>query len=476
MPGDGTAGLTWTAPVTGGSPIRSYLVRYRLVGATNWTLWPSVGTGTSANIGGLSNGSEYEFAVNAVTDVGSGPDGTVSTTPSPPLFLQYSTPVEVSAGSGSLTLFPTFGNVVGTASYAFVGTPPGWLSIDPTTGVVTATNPPSTGSDYVQNVTVELTRSGPPAGSVTASIDITVLEAGANPYLNYLNYEGAAGAAVSVTPTVSGLTPPYTFSNTNNNLPPGLVISDTATGAITGTPTTVGFWNVEMQVENIANSQLNDAAAITIAPTIAYPTLSGAVGTQLSVMPVVPPIQSGESYSYAITGSLPPGLSFDTATGEISGTPTSAVSKAVDVTVSATLPTGTVSATTHVAAVISGYTIEFSYPLQSVAVGATFSLTPTVTGTIGTVNFGVDGALPSGVTLDPNTGEISGTMTSALAGQALRVKLTDSYSTEHAVASLRALSVPRAVPVPVLPQSLLFLLCLGLLSAGIYAHRKPTMA
>lgn len=472
VPGDGTASLTWTAPADGGSPIRYYLVRYRLVGATNWTLWPSVGTGTSANVGGLSNGSAYEFAVNAVTDAGSGPDGTANTTPQAPLFLQYPTPAQMSAGSSTLSLSPTFGNVVGTASYALTGSPPGWLSINASTGVVTATNPPSTGSDYTESVTVELTRSGPPAGSVTAGIDINVLEAGASPYLSYLNYTGTAGSATSITPTVFGLVAPYTFSNTNNNLPPGLTISNASTGAISGTPTTVGFWNVEMQVVDNGSAVRNDASAITIAPTLAYPTLSGTVGTPLSVMPVVPPIQSGESYSYALNGSLPPGLSFDTATGQISGTPTSAVSKAVDVTVMAALPTGTVNATTHLAAVINGYTIDFSYPAQSAAVGTAFSLIPAVTGTIGTVSYSIDGALPSGVTLNPNTGEISGTMTSALAGQALRISLTDDYSTRYASASLEQLAIAPAVSVPLLAPHLLLLLCFGLLGTSIYALRK----
>ena len=470
VPGDGTASLTWTTPTDGGSPILYYIVRYRLVGATNWSLWPSVGPSTSVNIGGLTNGAAYEFAVNAVTAVGGGPDGSASATPEAPLFLQYPTPVQVSAGSGSLTLYPTFGNVVGTANYAFLGTPPGWLSIDPSTGVVTVTNPEDKNSDYTENVTVELRRSGPPAGTVTAVIEIQVLDAGTDPYLNYLNYEGPAGAAVSVTPTVFGLTAPYTFSNTNNNLPPGLVISDPATGVIAGTPTTVGFWNVEMQVEDNASLQRFDAAAISIAPTLAYPALNGTVGTPVSLLPVVPPIQSGASYAYVISGSLPPGLGFDTATGEISGTPTSALSSAVDVTVSAVLPTGTVSATTHVGLTIADYTIDFSYPRQSFETGHPFSLLPTVSGTIGPVTFAPVGSLPDGVTLNPDTGEISGIMTIDLIGQALPIDLADRYSGARTLALLEGTVFFEGIPA--LGRYGLALLVLLTLGLGLFMQRR----
>ena len=137
----------------------------------------------------------------------------------------------------------------------------------------------------------------------------------------------------------------------------------------------------------------------------------------LSVLPIVPPLQDGASYSYALAGSLPPGLSFDPATGEISGTPTSALSSPVDVTVSVALPTGTFAATTHVGLTIQDYTITFTYPQQVFTIDQPFSLVPTVSGTIGTTVYAVDGgALPAGVTLDPNTGEISGTMTTDLSG------------------------------------------------------------
>jgi hypothetical protein len=473
--GDGLVSLTWGPPVVdGGFAITDYTVRYRESGSATWNVWPHAGVGTTANIGGLTNGLAYEFAVNAINALGSGPDDLVAAVPQAPLFVQYATPVQISEGS-LLTLYPTYGNVVGTPSYSFVGiAPPAWLSINTSTGVVSGTPPGASAGDYT--VTVQLTRTGPPAGTATADLVIQVLGTAQNPYLNYLNYTGPAGAAVTVTPTVAGLTPPFTFSNTNASLPPGLSLIDPATGVIGGTPTTVGFWNAEMRVleDDPPNQQQNDASAITVTPRLAYPMVSGTVGTALSVLPVVPPLQVGESYSYALGGSLPPGLSFAPATGEISGTPVSALSSAVDVTVSVTLPTGTFTATTHVGLTIQDYAITFTYPQQSLTIGQPFSLAPTVSGTIGTTVFAVDGgALPGGVTLNPDTGEISGTMTSDLNGTILRITLTDQYSSASALAVLQGTRpLPESVPIPTGGRWGTLLLALLVLSAGMVGFRR----
>ena len=186
----------------------------------------------------------------------------------------------------------------------------------------------------------------------------------------------------------------------------------------------------------------------------------------------MPPLQTGWSYSYTLVGSLPPGLSFDPATGEISGTPTSALSSAVDVTVSVTLSTGTFTATTHVGLTIQDYTITFTYPqLPPIAVGETFLLVPNVSGTIGATSFAVEGGLPPGVTLDPFTGEISGTMTSDLIGRVIRVALTDEYSTVRATAILEGFQ-RSVVEIPVLPPSGLALLGLLLAGAAFLRLRK----
>jgi hypothetical protein len=87
-PGNAQVGLTWTKPTDGGHEIDVYSILWRPVGTSNWIGASAVyGTGgnppaTQTTITGLTNGTEYEFAVtaNAVDGV-FGPQGTATATP-----------------------------------------------------------------------------------------------------------------------------------------------------------------------------------------------------------------------------------------------------------------------------------------------------------------------------------------------------------------------------------------------------------
>ena len=80
--GDGTVGLSWTAPSNGGAPISGYTVKW---GTQAGGPYPNTRTvsGTQASIDGLSNGVTYHFVVSATNSKGEGPNSTeVSATPS----------------------------------------------------------------------------------------------------------------------------------------------------------------------------------------------------------------------------------------------------------------------------------------------------------------------------------------------------------------------------------------------------------
>jgi hypothetical protein len=86
-----SASVTWTAPLnTGGSAISGYLVQVR-IGLTLVSTISLAGLSTSTVVNGLTNGTAYNFRVQAVTAFGAGtlsaasPAVTPATTPGSPV-------------------------------------------------------------------------------------------------------------------------------------------------------------------------------------------------------------------------------------------------------------------------------------------------------------------------------------------------------------------------------------------------------
>ncbi|MGI9448083.1 MAG: fibronectin type III domain-containing protein, partial [Pirellulales bacterium] len=78
--GDGSIGITWTAPDNGGKPITDYVVQYKRASRTQWeTFTDGTSTATSATITGVNNGIAYVVRVAAVNQKGQGPWSAEST-------------------------------------------------------------------------------------------------------------------------------------------------------------------------------------------------------------------------------------------------------------------------------------------------------------------------------------------------------------------------------------------------------------
>ena len=133
-----------------------------------------------------------------------------------------------------------------------------------------------------------------------------------------------------------------TTGYTASNLPPGLAI-DGATGLITGTPTTTGIYTV---VLTLTNSTGSSTALLTITigalPDPVILSALTAYGT-LNVPFSYTTIATNNTTSYSASG-LPAGLSINSSTGVISGTPTSVTTSPASVSVTATNTTGSTTA------------------------------------------------------------------------------------------------------------------------------------
>src|SRR4029079_9012591 len=115
------------------------------------------------------------------------------------------------------------------------------------------------------------------------------------------------------------------------------------------------------------------------------------------------------SVTWALTGALPTGMSFDTATGVLSGTPTQTGSFPLTVTAS---DANTCTGSQSVTLVVSCQTITVSPgTIPGATAGTAYTQTFSQTGAIGTVTWSLTGSLAAGMTLYTATGVLSGTPT-----------------------------------------------------------------
>ena len=300
---------------------------------------------------------------------------------------------------------------------------PAGLSIVSATGAITGT-PTTVGTTAVLLGATNSTGTG------QATLTITVVAAGVAPIItnNPLTAAGTVGTPLSFTITASGTPTSYTASP----LPAGLSLVS-ATGAITGTPTTVGTTAVLLGATNstgTGNATLTiTVAAAGVAPIITNNPLSaaGTVGTPFSFAIVA----SGTPTSYTAS-PLPAGLSIVSATGAITGTPTTVGTTAV--LLGATNSTGTGNATLTITVVAAGVApIITNNPVTSAAtVGTPFSFTVVASGTPTSYSAS---PLPAGLSIVSATGAITGTPTT-VGTTAVLLSATNSTGTGNATLTI----------------------------------------
>ncbi len=133
---------------------------------------------------------------------------------------------------------------------------------------------------------------------------------------------GAIGEPYSVLIPLLGGVPPYTFTIIAGSLPPGLTL-DPSTGLISGIPTTAGnyFYTVEVTDSLGAVYDLKCEIKIGQPITLKCPKSTGQVGVAYASSLVA--TGGVKPYTFSIiAGSLPPGLTLNSSTGAITGTPT----------------------------------------------------------------------------------------------------------------------------------------------------------
>ncbi|HZZ20233.1 MAG TPA: immunoglobulin domain-containing protein, partial [Opitutaceae bacterium] len=204
----------------------------------------------------------------------------------------------------------------------------------------------------------------------------------------------------------------YTLTATNSptsymvaQLPPGLTSSGSQ---ITGTPTAPGLYFTSVSANNGVGQGAILVLMFTINPVAPLPALTSAalVSTPPNAKFSYTITATNNPTSFAATG-LPSGLTLDSATGIISGTPTTPQVATIGLT--ATNSYGT-CLPRNLVLTIGDYSSITSAATAQGAAGTAFSYTLAASNSPD--SFIVTG-LPAGLSMDPVSGLISGTPTSA---------------------------------------------------------------
>jgi hypothetical protein len=236
---------------------------------------------------------------------------------------------------------------------------------------------------------------------------------------------GTANAPYSRPIAASGGTIPYTWSISEGGLPAGLNI-DSSTGVISGTPSNPAAFSFKVQAIDSAGASTNSQLlSITVAPvpaiTTASPLPPGTIGAAYSQTFAATPGTLPLTWSVT-TGTLPSGLSLNTSTGVLSGTPS--IAATANFTIQAA-DAAQATASKEFALTITALSIT-STTLPGGTKGTAYSHAVASIGGVAPLTWSISaGALPAGLNINSTTGVITGTPTTVESSN-FTVKVADS--------------------------------------------------
>ncbi|MCB1193750.1 MAG: putative Ig domain-containing protein [Leptospiraceae bacterium] len=325
----------------------------------------------------------------------------------PPITISYTnTPYTLTKDLAMETITPTTsGNITSCVSSPEL---PTGLSLDSASCAISGT------PTLVQDATeYTITASNPTTGIITTTKIMITINMKAPSTLSYTTASPTFTYNVPIVANTPTFTGTLTSCVSSPALPTGLSLDNT-TCAISGTPTQIQ--TASSYTITASNPYGSTTFVLTITVNDAAPSSLSYVGnpfvfTKDATITAVNPTVTGTPVSYSVTPSLPTGLSINTTTGQLAGTPTVLSTTATNYTITATNSGGS---TTFVLTI----TVNDAAPSSLSYAGNPFVFTkdatitavnPTVTGT--PVSYSVTPALPTGISINTTTGQLAGTPT-----------------------------------------------------------------
>nr|WP_100877043.1 putative Ig domain-containing protein [Janthinobacterium sp. 64] len=238
---------------------------------------------------------------------------------------------------------------------------------------------------------------------------------------------GTTGTPYSATISAAGGTAPYSFAITSGSLPAGLILN-TATGALSGTPTASGAANLTITATD-ANS-VTSSKPYTLVIGVQAPVanaVSATVAANSSANPITLSLGGGTATSVTVATAASHGTATASGTA-ITYTPTAGYSGTDSFTYTATNAGGTSSAATVTITVSAPILTLTPASLGNGTTGTPYSATISAAGGTAPYTFAItSGSLPAGLSLNTATGALSGTPTASGAAN-LTITATDANS------------------------------------------------